>query len=278
MTQPLPMTAGRLLALVVGTPLALLVIGWTALTGVAWAAQGSYRVNLAIPAHGRTVTLAVDAGQLSLGPAADGRIRLTGTATYALVRSTVTWQSTSAGVAVHSRCRQPIAGPCSFDYAVSMPPGLGAAVSTGSGNVTALGITGRVTLQADSGDIHASALSGRVEIKDQSGDITGASLTSPQLSVEDQSGDINVTGLASRDVTVTDQSGDITLTFATVPGRVQVSGQSGNIKLVLPPGGTAYQVNASTSSGSSVIDVPRNSSSAHVITVTDQSGDITVTR
>jgi hypothetical protein len=278
MTQPLPMTAGRILALVVGTPLALIVIGWTALTGVAWAAQGSYRVNLAIPAHGRTVTLAVDSGQLSLGPATGGRIRLTGTATYALVRSTVTWQSTSAGVAVHSGCRQPIAGPCSFDYAVSMPAGLGAAVSTGSGNVTVLGLTGHVTLQAGSGDVRASALSGAVEIKDQSGNITGTSLTGTQLTVQNESGDVNITGLASRDVTITNQSGNVTLTFAKVPGRVQVSNQSGDIKLVLPPGGTEYQVNASTSSGSQAIDVPRNSSSAHVITVTDQSGNITVTR
>jgi hypothetical protein len=39
----------------------LLAIGWTALTAVAWAGLGSYRVNLAAPVHGATVaTVGVD--------------------------------------------------------------------------------------------------------------------------------------------------------------------------------------------------------------------------
>ena len=49
MTGSLPMTPGRWVALVVGTPLALLVIGWTALSAVAWAGLGSYQFNLAMP-------------------------------------------------------------------------------------------------------------------------------------------------------------------------------------------------------------------------------------
>jgi DUF4097 and DUF4098 domain-containing protein YvlB len=78
-------------------------------------------------------------------------------------------------------------------------------------------------------------------------------------------------------VVVSDGSGDIALTFSKVPSHVQVSDSSGNVSVVLPPGPTQYQVNASTNSGNRTVRVPTNSGSAHVITVTDGSGDVSVT-
>ena len=57
MTNRLPMTPARWAALVIGIPLALLVIGWTALTAVAFAGLGSSRVSLAVPFHGRTAVV-----------------------------------------------------------------------------------------------------------------------------------------------------------------------------------------------------------------------------
>jgi hypothetical protein len=47
---------------------------------------------------------------------------------------------------------------------------------------------------------------------------------------------------------------------------------------VLPPGSTAYRVVAHSSSGNTAVRVRTDSSSPHLITVTDQSGDITITR
>ena len=78
-------------------------------------------------------------------------------------------------------------------------------------------------------------------------------------------------------MTVASQSGDTTLTFARVPARVQVSADSGNVTLVLPPGAAAYRVAARSSDAIPVVRVPTNPASPHVITVTDQSGNITIT-
>jgi hypothetical protein len=276
MTAPLPMTRGRRLALAIGAPLALLIIGWTAVSGVAWAGQASYRVNLTLPVRGHLASLAIDSGNISLGPGAAGRLRVTGTAHYALVRSTVAWQSTSSEVSLSSRCHQ-ITGPCSFDYVVAVPAGIATRISDSSGDISARVLPGPFTLEADSGNVAMSMLSGDLHVKDKSGDITGASLTSQDLVVEEDSGNITMTGLASRDVAMTNSSGDIRLTFAKVPGQVKVSDLSGDVTLVLPPGGTAYNVNASTASGQRVVNVPTNPASPHVITVTDESGNITVT-
>ncbi len=167
------MTRGRMLALSVGVPLALVVIGWTALTAVAYAGQASYPVRLDLPVHGGTVRVAVDSGDVTAGQAAGDRLRLTGTARYSLVRSTVTWHSTPSGVTVSSQCHF-VTGVCSFKYQAAFPAGLRAFVSDGSGDVTLQGLAAPVHAVDQSGDVHAYALAGAVNIQDRSGDVHGA--------------------------------------------------------------------------------------------------------
>jgi hypothetical protein len=66
--------------------------------------------------------------------------------------------------------------------------------------------------------------------------------------------------------------------FTAVPRQVRISDSSGNVKLVLPPGPTHYRISASSSSGQTSINVPQSATSPHVVSVTDQSGNITITR
>jgi Putative adhesin len=278
MTSPLPMTAGRWVALAIGTPLALLAIGWTALTAVAWAGLGSYRVNLAAPVHGTAVVaVGVDSGDVTVRPGPAGQIKVHGILRYSLIRPQVSWQRTPSAVTLHSRCRV-LVGECSLSYAVTVPPLGRTEISVADGDLAASGLAGTVTLASDAGDIRAARISGEATITDHSGDIVVSSLSSARALITDDSGNISGNGVSSPDLTVQDSSGDITMVFTRVPARVRVSDDSGNITLVLPPGPTAYRVDASTRSGVTTVAVPRNPSSAHVITVTDQSGDITVTR
>ena len=277
MTNRLPMTPGRWAALVIGTPLALLVIGWTALTAVAFAGLGSSRVNLAVPLHGRTAAVSVDEGDISVGPGPAGQLRVHGTMHYSLIRPKLTWQRSGSTIALHARCQVPT-GVCSFDYAVAVPPAARSEVSTASGNLTASGLAGTVTLSADSGDIKATGISGRATISDHSGNITVTSPAGARVLIMDDSGDITGTGVSSRQLNARDQSGDITVVFTKVPDLVRISDSSGNIKLVLPPGPTAYRVSANTSSGQTSISVPQSPTSPHVISATDESGDITISQ
>ena len=275
MTSPLPMTPGRWVALVIGTPLALLVIGWTALTAVAFAGLGSSRVNLAIPLHGRTASVSVDEGDISVGPGPAGQLRVHGTLRYSLIRPKLTWQRSRSTIALHAHCQVPT-GVCSFDYAVAVPPAARSEVSTASGNLTASGLAGTVTLSTDSGDIKATGISGRATISDHSGDITVTAPSAARVLIMNDSGNITGTGVSSRQLTARDQSGDITVVFSKVPDLVRITDSSGDIKLVFPPGPTAYRVSASTASGQTSINVPQSPTSPHVISVTDQSGDITI--
>lgn len=275
MTTSLRMNTSRRLALVIGVPLALVLIGWLALTEIAWAGQGSYPVRLSIPVKGNAASIAVDSGEVHVGPGTGHTLRLTGTVHYSLVRSTVTWTSDASGVSVRSRCLFP-AGSCGFDAQVAVPAVARATVRNESGNVTVQGVTGLASIEVDSGDIDATQLSGVVSLSDHSGDITGSALDGPRVVIEDNSGGIDIVGLASLNVSASNDSGDITLTFTKVPDAVRVIDHSGDITVVLPPGDTAYNVTATTSSGQRTVSVPTNSSSPHMITVVNDSGNVTV--
>jgi hypothetical protein len=278
MTSRLPMTTGRWVALAIGTPLALLAIGWTALTAVAWAGLGSYRVNLAAPVHGATVaTVGVDSGDVTVRPGPAGQVQVHGIIRYSLARPQVRWERTPSAITLHSHCRAPV-GECSSTFAVTVPPLGRSDVFIADGDLTASGLAGTVALGSAAGDIRAERISGNVTISDHSGDIVVRSLSAARALISNDSGNISGSAVSSPDLNVQDSSGDITVVFTRVPARVQVSDESGNITLVLPPGPTAYRVAASTQSGVSTVTVPRNSSSTHVITVTDQSGNVTVIR
>jgi hypothetical protein len=276
MSTPLPMTAGRRAALILGVPLALAVIAWTALTGVAYAGQGSYPVRLAVPVHGGTVNLSAGAADVRVTQAAGSQLRLTGTARYSLIRSTVTWHATASGVTVSPQCRF-VTGICSFSFRAVLPAGKRTYLSDGSGDLTLQGLTGPVIAASGSGNVRAGLLSGPVSLSSGSGNISGSALSGPRITLKAGSGNITIAGVAGAGVTASDGSGDIALTFTKVPSSVRVSDSSGNVTLVLPAGPVPYRVNATTASGSRTVTVPTNPAAAHVITVTDSSGNITIT-
>ena len=258
MTDRLPMTRGRVLALVIGLPLALILIGWTALTAVAYAGQASYPVRLSVPVHGSTVSFSADDADVRVTQAPGSQLLLTGTAHYSIIRSTVTWHNTQSGVIVTPRCHF-VVGNCSFDFHAVVPGGKRALISTGSGNVTLADLSGPVSAGTGSGDVSGNAVSGA------------------NVAFKTGSGNISIAGLAGAKVTASSGSGDITLTFTEVPAHVRVSTGSGNVSLVLPPGNTLYQVNAAADSGGRVVTVPTSTASRHVITVSTGSGNISIT-
>ena len=275
MSTPLPLTRGRLLALILGVPLILAFIAWTGLTEVAYAGLGSYPVRLAVQVHGSTVNLSVGAADVQVTQAAGSTLRLTGKARYSLFRSNVTWHRTPSGVIVSPQCHF-FVGICSFSFHAVLPAGKRTVLSDGSGNLTLRGLTGPVTVGSGSGNVQANVLTGTVSLQTGSGNITGSALSGPKVTLKAGSGNIALGSLESLGVVVTDGSGNIDLTFTKVPTRVKVSDSSGNVNVVLPRG-VRYQVNATTNSGNRTVSVLQTSAPDHVITITDGSGNVSVT-
>ena len=244
---------------------------------MALAGQASYPVRLAVPVHGSTVTLSAGSADVRVTEAAGSDLRVTGTAHYSLIQSTVSWQRTPSGVAVSPQCHF-VTGVCSFSLQAVLPAGKRALISTGSGDLTLRGLSGPVSAGTGSGNIHAEQIPDAASLETGSGDISGATMSGAKVTLKTGSGDVSITGLTAAQVTASAGSGDITLTFTKIPGRVHVTTGSGNVTLVLPPGPAPYRVSASTDSGARpVVTVPTNSASQHVITVSAGSGNISVT-
>ena len=124
-----------------------------------------------MPVHGRTAAVSVDEGDVSALPVRLHQLQVHGTLRYSLVRPQLSWQRSPSTIALHAHCRVPT-GVCSFDYAVAVRRGARSEFSSASGNVTASGLAGTVTLSTASGTSMPRGLSGRATISDHSGDIT----------------------------------------------------------------------------------------------------------
>jgi hypothetical protein len=296
MPPPLPMTPGRRVTLAIGVPIALAIIGLIALNMVANVAQASLRVDRTVAAQDHQVRVTIDNPDVVLrtGAGSGAGIRVTGTLRGPFVPPTLRVLPTGAGVAIHSHCVA-WAGSCSGALTLTARAGLPVTVSDSSGHLGASGIHGHVTLSDGSGDLSAARLSGAISLADGSGNITASGLSGNDIEVNDSSGDISVsrvagdglnlgdgsgeivvTGLAETDVSGRNGSGDVTLTFTKAPRRVDITDGSGNITLVLPPGPTYYQVDASSSSGDRSVSVKTRPSSPYVITATADSGNVSV--
>jgi Putative adhesin len=288
------LTRARRAVLVLGVPAVLAVLGWGAYNAVALADQVSYRVHVSAPVTGRRVSVSIGSADATFLPGSGRRILVNAALRGSLARPSFSWQSTAAGLALHSSCPPMMVGSCSLSYVIMAPGGLPVAVSDesgdltvnnlggrvtlkdSSGNLNAAGLSGTVSLAEGSGDVGASGLSGAVSVSDYSGDITVSGLRGGSVRLTSNSGEIAVTGLTGTKVVGRNGSGDITLTFTRVPRHVDVTDGSGNITIVLPPGATRYHVDARDVAGNAAVSVPQSRSSPYNITATDGSGNINI--
>jgi hypothetical protein len=220
----LPITTGRLLALLVGVPSCLCLIGLVALACIADAGKGKYQVHIDIPARGRAVDVSISAGTLTVSAARSDRLLLTGTASYSVIRSTVTRRVTATRVTAHSRCHF-VFGDCSFSLHVGLPAGAAAYFTTGAGDITVTGLTSRhVTVSGNEGDITLTfaAVPDHVRVSDQFGNVTlvlppgpTAYRVSAQTPLGQSSVRVPTSPSSPHVISVNDSSGDIVIRTRT---------------------------------------------------------------
>lgn len=221
MNRRLPITRGRLIVLIIGTPLVLLFIAGISISEVAHAGEGTYHVRLSIPVRGHSVEISLDSGDLHARQATSANLRITGTALYSLFPSTVTSLTSRSGVAVVSKCHF-VFWVCSFHYQVGVPAGTAETFSNGQGDITVTGITNSVVTASDgAGDITLTftKVPNRVAVTDAFGNVKivlPPGLTVYHVITQAQFGKVS-TGVPSSPqskhlINVTDASGSISIT------------------------------------------------------------------
>lgn len=275
-TGPLPLTRGRVAALVIGVPVGLVLVASTSLSLLTPFAIGHYQVSYTAPAGTRSLTVDSAGGQLSVGPAADDRVTLHGTAHYSFIHSSLTEQTTGGDTTVNYHCATLPNSNCGLNATLSVPATLPVSASTGGGDATVVGITAPVTLRSGGGNLTASNVTGPLNLDTGGGDVKADDVGSDTVTIHTAGGNISATGLRSRAVTAMTSGGDIEIDFATVPRDVLVSTSGGNVTLVLPPGPAQYAVNAHSSGGDVSDGLTQNAAARNKITATSAGGDISL--
>lgn len=277
-SQPRPpaalrMTPGRWITLLIGVPIALAFVGWSAFSLVASIGQASFPVSATIPVnHGRLVAstgggdITVRQGQLSGGVA-----RLTGTVQYSLVRPRFT--VTDSGVSLH--CRVPT-GNCGLNATLDVPPRTVIDLTSGGGNMQVSGIQGNVTLDSGGGDVGISRIGGSADLLTGGGNVTASDLGGV-LTLTTSGGDVNGSGLFSPHVTMSTGGGNVSLVFTRVPDNIRISSSGGDVTIVLPHGSTSYAIQINAAGGDYHASVPTNDASGHKIKLDTGGGNISIT-
>ena len=274
---PLRMTPGRWVALAVGVPVALALIGWTGFSLVASVARGSYPFSYAIPVQNRQVAVNVNAGNVTLREAPGGSTaRLTGTVQYGLVRPAIGETITSTGASIDMSCNG-INTDCGMNGTLDVPTKTAVTLWSNGGEITASGFSSGMTLSADGGNVNASNLSGDLRLDTGGGDLFGTGLfgtiqitteggnvsandvgRSGTMRFDTGGGDLDrpgfpatsschrgrqrrPSGMLSEQVVIDSGGGDVTMAFAQVPQNLRITAEGGNVTVILPPGSTTVR-------------------------------------
>jgi hypothetical protein len=269
----LPMTPGRRVALLIGVPVALAIIGLNGLSLVADVGTASYPVSQTIPVdHGRLVA-SIDGGDFTVQQGQPGdAAQLTGTVQYSLVRPDF---SVNDGTGISLHCRFPF-GNCGLNATLGVPPRTALDLASGGGDMRLSDIGSAVTLDSAGGDVSLSGAGGAATVTTGGGDLS-ASGARGLLNFRTGGGDVDGSGLLSPNVDVGSGGGDVALTFARVPADVHVVSSGGDVTIVLPPGTTQYAITAVTDGGDYSSTVKNNEAAASKITVNSSGGDVNIT-
>jgi len=134
-------------------------------------------------------------------------------------------------------CPGGVVRSCDVDYRVEVPRGVGIKAETGSGDIVLRDLTGDIEASTGSGDIEGKGLSGKRLIGDAG-------------------------------------SGDIEVRFRAAPDEIDVETGSGDGVIWVPAG--AYDVRVDTGAGDAQVDVERDRSAPHKITLRTGAGDVKV--
>jgi Putative adhesin len=318
--SPLRMTTGRWLALAVAVPVALALIGWTGFSLVAATAKGSYPFSYAVPVQDGQVALSVNSGNVTLREApGSSAARLTGTVQYGLFRPDISEYTTPTGASLGLDCSGASAlnGSCGATAVLDVPArtavtlwsnggdiaasgsASGTSLLAGGGNITASSLTGAIQLDTQGGDLTASGLTGTLQIGTEGGNITGGGWAATgtarvdtgggdlnldgltgDLQLAAEGGNVEASGVSSAVSSIQSGGGDVTLAYTQAPQNLQISADGGNVTVILPPGGTRYDISTPDTSGGNV-SYPAalaDPASPRTITVDSGGGDITISQ
>lgn len=165
---------------------------------------------------------------------------------------------------------------CSIDYRIYVAPNVTVDAQTSSGDLDIRGIASDVNARVNSGDVRLTGIKGGVTVVADSGDVTLADIAG-DVDAKNSSGNIRATGIRAGIFNAHADSGDIRADLAKDADNITVTTSSGSVYLTVP-GIKPYDVQASTSSGSTAVSIPIDNGSGRPLIAKADSGDVRIDR
>lgn len=230
----------------VGLVLVLAAVGVTTLLLVSALWQRSDTVVLTSPlvpadaSTGTDVTVTSDCGGVELTEAAVSEVTTTAEIRWAFERPAISSEARDGSVVIDFDC-----------------PLLSLGYLRASTLLIEVPVGSSVDVRNTAGGVRADGLSGELSLRSEAGAVDGVGLRSPQ-------------------VTADSEAGGVTLAFDAAPAAATALSSAGGVTVLVPDDGTAYDVDASTSAGSTTITVDTDPGADRSITARSSAGAVEV--
>ncbi|MCW3817566.1 DUF4097 domain-containing protein [Micromonospora sp. DR5-3] len=242
---------------IAGAALTALTLAAGSVSVWSWLARQNETRRTAYDRPPTALTVDLAGGDVTIVPGPPDRVTVEKRLTWSYGRPKVdeSWQGSA--LTIEANCdKKPRLPGCAVDLSIEAPPTAMIQVRTGDGAITIQDLKGDLDLDTRSGAVRVSNSQGKLRVVSGDGDITG-------------------TGLRSSDVAAEAGNGAVDLTFLAPPNAVRALLTNGDVTVAVPLA-DAYNVNASTRSGSRAITVREGTGWPRVIDVETDDGNVRV--
>jgi hypothetical protein len=269
-----PLTPARRWVLAIGVVLSLVLIAWGALMLVNLLGRTTEERSATLPATGGRLVVSSSGGAVRVVSADVDDIRVVSRLRYGLSAPRLRQDSGPDGVHLAASCPW-YSSYCSVDYEVTVPTGMAVRADSSGGSITVRGISGAVETASSGGSITVADSTGGVRARSSGGSVTVSAATG-SVDLESSGGSILGDRLRAGEVHAESSGGGVRLIFAVPPDLVEASSSGGGVEVLLPRVAGGYRVDASSSGGDRVVEVPTDPASAREVSARSSGGDVRV--
>jgi DUF4097 and DUF4098 domain-containing protein YvlB len=148
---------------------------------------------------------------------------------------------------------------CGISYRFEVPSGMEIEATTAAGNITVIG------------------LSGKLDLETKAGNVEGAGLTTDEMDAKTRAGNVELRFVGGTEqIKAHTDAGNVDVHFAVPPVNIDVGTNAGNVTVVVPDDGTMYAVNADSSTADPDVQVVVSEDAERQIKATTRAGNVRV--
>jgi len=256
-----------------GVVLSLLVIAWGVLLLVDLLGRTSEDRSATLPATSGQLVVSSSGGGIRVAAGDVSDVQIVTHLRYGLSTPRLRQEARPDAVYLAASCPW-YSNYCSVRYEITVPRTMAVRAESSGGSVSVRGVSGSVETDSSGGSITVTDTTGSVRARSSGGGITISS-AGGSLDLDTSGGGVVATGLRG-DARASSSGGGVRLIFDTPPQSVTANSSGGNVEVFLPRVAGGYRVDATSSGGDQVIEVPTDPASTRRIMVRSSGGDARV--